>query len=104
MAFAAGGRHSAAAFDANATSSAVAGFEQRRIMHAIGCRDGNHAERVASIDINAILLAIIVQRLVNEFDNLMGVRLRTKGIRSRTSGMFVRPVTCFAKKERCKKN
>ena len=100
MAFAAGGRHSAAAFDANATSNAVAGFEQRRTMHAIRFRDGNHAERVASIDINAILFAIIVQRLVNEFDNLMGVRLRTKSIRSRTSGMFVRTVTCLVEEER----
>ena len=101
MAFDAGGRHGAAAFDANATSSAVAGFEQRRIMHAIRCRDGNHAKRVAPTNINPIMLAIIVQRLVNEFDNFMGIRLSTESIRSSTtSGMFVRAITSFVEKER----
>ena len=86
--------------DANATSSAVAGFEQRRIMHAIGCRDGNHAERVASIDVNANLLAIIVQRLVNKFDNFMGIGLSAESIRTCASGMFVCTVTCLVEEER----
>ena len=100
MAFAAGGRHSAAAFDANATSSAVAGFEQRWIMHAIRCRHSNQTERIAAVNINPIVFAIIVQRLVNEFDNFMGIRLSTESIRSSTSGMFVRAVTSFVEKKR----
>ena len=73
-------RHVVAVLDANATSSAFARFEQRWIVHAIGCRDGDHAERVAPVDVNAILLAIIVQRLMNKFDNFTGIRLSAESI------------------------
>ena len=80
MGFAARGRHGVACFNTNATSSAVAGFEQRRVMHAIRCRHGDHAESVVAADINPTMFTIIIQRLVNKFDDFMGIRLRAESI------------------------
>ena len=64
-------------------------------MRAIRCRDGEHAERIAPVDVDVVLLAIIIQRLMDKFDNCMSIRLGAKSIRSSTNGVVVRSVTCF---------
>ena len=64
-------------------------------MRAMRCRDGEHAERIAPVDVDVVLLAIIIQRLMDKLDDFMSIRLGAKSIRPSTSGAVVRSVTCL---------
>ena len=44
-------------------------------MRAIRCRDGDHAEGIVTVDVDFVVFAIIVQRLMNKLDDFMRIRL-----------------------------